>query len=221
MDDHHHSEDNALRIDGKPVVDKPVDLFPKDALRYHPGVEEPLDLLVDAGMGVIVGRSESFHGRYPHTGLGMIGAVTESCDDILESLLGMPVYLDLVSPHVMLVAGKRGSGKSYTLGIISEELARTMERREIEVAGVVIDTVDVFRQGVEPNLEQEGLLKKWGLEARGFPVVVYIPHKTYNGLPDEVKKKARLSPLTISPRELTAADWGYVLEKGGQLSTAM
>ncbi|MFW9945156.1 MAG: hypothetical protein ACFFB7_09175, partial [Candidatus Sifarchaeia archaeon] len=175
MDDHHHSEDNAPQTDEKPVVDKPVDLLPKDALPYHPEVEEPLELLVDAGMGIIVGRSESFHGKYPHTGLGMIGAVTESCDDILESLLGMPVYLDLVSPHVMLVAGKRGSGKSYTLGIIAEELARTMERREIEVAGVVIDTVDVFRQGVEPNLEQEDLLRKWGLEARGFPVAVYIP----------------------------------------------
>ncbi len=221
MDDHHHTEDNTPQPDEKPVAEKPVDLLPSAALPYSPDVEEPLDLLVDPGMGVIVGRSESFHRKYPHTGLGMIGAVTESCGDILESLLGMPVHVDLVSPHVMLVAGKRGSGKSYTLGIIAEELARTMERREIEVAGVVIDTVDVFRQGVEPNDDQEDLLRKWGLEARGFPVAVYIPHRTYNGLPDEVKKKARLFPLGISPRELTSADWGYVLEKGGQLSTAM
>jgi len=221
LDDHHRSEDNTPQPDEKPAADKPVDLLPNAALPYHPGVEEPLNLLVDPGMGIIIGRSESFHRKYPHTGLGMIGAVTESCDDILESLLGMPVHLDLVSPHVMLVAGKRGSGKSYTLGIIAEELARTMERREIEVAGVVIDTVDVFRQGVEPNVDQEDLLRKWGLEARGFPVAVYIPRRTYAGLPDEVKKKARLFPLAISPRELTAADWGYVLEKGGQLSTAM
>ncbi|MHA2378383.1 MAG: ATP-binding protein [Candidatus Thorarchaeota archaeon] len=221
MDDHHHSEDNTPQPDEKLVADKPVDLLPKAALPYHPGVEEPLNLLVDPGMGVIIGRSESFHRKYPHTGLGMIGAVAESCVDILESLFGMPVHLDLVSPHVMLVAGKRGSGKSYTLGIIAEELARTMERREIEVAGVVIDTVDVFRQGVEPNVDQEDLLRKWGLEARGFPVAVYIPRRTYAGLPDEVRKKARLFPLAISPRELTAADWGFVLEKGGQLSTAM
>jgi hypothetical protein len=50
---------------------------------------------------------------------------------------------------------------------------------------------------------------------------VYIPRRTYAGLPDEVKKKARLYPLAISPKELTASDWGFVLEKGGQLSTAM
>jgi hypothetical protein len=135
--------------------------------------------------------------------------------------MGMPVNLDLMSPHVMFVAGKRGSGKSYTLGIIAEELALAMERKEIEVAAVVVDTVDVFRQMVDPNDEQADLLKKWNLEAKGFQVAVYIPRRTYVGLPDEVKKKARLFPLSIGPRELTVSDWGYVLEKGGSLSTTM
>ncbi|MHA2432133.1 MAG: hypothetical protein ACXADO_02765, partial [Candidatus Thorarchaeota archaeon] len=67
MDDHHHSEDNTPQPDEKLVADKPVDLLPKAALPYHPGVEEPLNLLVDPGMGVIIGRSESFHRKYPHT----------------------------------------------------------------------------------------------------------------------------------------------------------
>ncbi|MFX1331093.1 MAG: ATP-binding protein, partial [Promethearchaeota archaeon] len=83
------------------------------------------------------------------------------------------------------------------------------------------DTVDVFRQSVEPNEDQVDLLEKWGMKARGFPFAVYIPRRTYASLPDEVKKKARLYPLAISPRELAASDWGFVLEKGGQLSTAM
>ena len=202
-------------------LDKPVELLPKSAIPYHPRVGDPLDLLVDLSVGVVVGRSESFHRKYHTGGLGTIGGVAESSDDILTSLMGMPVNLDLMSPHVMLVAGKRGSGKSYTLGIIAEELALAMERREIEVAAVVVDTVDVFRQTVEPNVDQEDLLKKWGLEAKGFSVSVYIPRRTYVGLPDEVKKKARLFPLSIGPKELTVSDWGYVLEKGGALSTAM
>jgi hypothetical protein len=202
-------------------LDKPVELLPKSALPYHPRVGDPLDLLVDLSVGVVLGRSESFHRKYHTGGLGTIGGVAESSDDILTSLMGMPVNMDLMSPHVMLVAGKRGSGKSYTLGIIAEELALAMERREIEVAAVVVDTVDVFRQTVEPNLDQEDLLKKWGLEAKGFPVSVYIPRRTYVGLPDEVKKKSRLFPLSIGPKELTVSDWGYVLEKGGTLSTAM
>jgi hypothetical protein len=198
-----------------------VELLPKSALPYHPRVGDPLDLLVDLSVGVVLGRSESFHRKYYTGGLGTIGGVAETSDDILTSLMGMPVNLDLMSPHVMFVAGKRGSGKSYTLGIIAEELALAMERREIEVAAVVVDTVDVFRQMVDPNEEQADLLKKWDLEAKGFQVAVYVPRRTYVGLPDEVKKKARLFPLSIGPRELTVSDWGYVLEKGGSLSTTM
>jgi hypothetical protein len=221
LNEHHHTEDPTPPSPTNQEDDKPVDLIPKTALLYHPRVGDPLDLLVDMGSGVVVGRSDSFHKKYANAGLGMIGAVTETSDDVLTSLFGMPVQLDFVSPHVMLVAGKRGSGKSYTLGIIAEELALAMERKEIEVAGVVIDTVDVFRQSIEPNEDQADLLEKWAMEARGFPFAVYIPRRTYAGLPDEVKKKARLYPLAISPKELTASDWGFVLEKGGQLSTAM
>jgi hypothetical protein len=202
-------------------LDKPVELLPKSALPYHPRVGDPLDLLVDLSVGVVLGRSESFHRKYYTGGLGTLGGVSETSDDILTTLMGMPVNLDLMSPHVMFVAGKRGSGKSYTLGIIAEELALAMERREIEVAAVVVDTVDVFRQMVDPNDQQIDLLKKWDLEAKGFPVAVYIPRRTYVGLPDEVKKKARLFPLSIGPKELTVSDWGYVLEKGGSLSTTM
>jgi hypothetical protein len=208
-------------IDAANLADKPVELLPKSALPYRPRVGDPLDLLVDLSVGVVLGRSESFHRKYYTGGLGTIGGVAETSDDILTTLMGMPTNLDLMSPHVMFVAGKRGSGKSYTLGIIAEELALAMERREIEVAVVVVDTVDVFRQMVDSNDEQVDLLKKWNLEARGFPVSVYIPRRTYVGLPDEVKKKARLFPLSIGPRELTVSDWGYVLEKGGSLSTTM
>ena len=212
---------NEEHLEDAQELDKPIELIHKSALPYHPRVGDVLDLNVDLNIGVVLGRSDSFHRKYRTIGLGMIGGVAETSDDALTSLMGMPVNLDLMSPHVMLVAGKRGSGKSYTLGIIAEELARAMERREIEVACVLVDTVDVFRQMVDPNDDQSDLLKKWGYEARGFPVNVYIPRRTYVGLPDEVKKKARLFPLSIGPKELTVSDWGYVLEKGGTLSTAM
>ncbi len=202
-------------------LDKPIELIHKKALPYHPRVGEALDLHVDLSVGVVLGRSDSFHRKYRTGGLGMIGGVAETSDDVLTSLMGMPVNLDLMSPHVMLVAGKRGSGKSYTLGIIAEELALAMERREIEVAAIMVDTVDVFRQMVDPNDDQIDLLMKWNFESRGFPVNVYIPRRTYVGLPDEVKKKARLYPLSLGPKELTVSDWGYVLEKGGTLSTTM
>jgi hypothetical protein len=225
MDKHDsHDPDPRPEVESsadRDVVDKPVSIIPKSVLEYHPRVGIPANLHVDMSAGVILGRSESFHKKYKSTGIGLIGAVTETSDDAVTSLLGMPVNLDLVSPHVMLVAGKRGSGKSYTLGLIAEELARAMTRREIEVAVVIIDTVDVFRLMVEPNSEQTGSLEKWGLPAQGFPAAVYIPRRAYAHIPDEVKTKSHLFPLAISPSELSVSDWGYVVERHGALSTAM
>ncbi len=219
--DEQHTENIDEPLADEEIPEQPVTPIPKSVLDYCPRVGDPLELLIDPSIGAVLGRSSSFHEKYLNFGIGLIGAVSETSDDILTSLEGMPVYLDLMSPHVIFVAGKRGSGKSYTLGIITEELALAMEREEIQVATVVIDTVDVFRQMGDPNDGQAKLLSKWNLQPRGFPVAIYIPRSTYLGLPDEVKKKAQLYPLAISPRELTNSDWGYVLERGGQLSTTM
>ncbi len=199
---------------------QPSPIISDEVLAYRPVVAAPPDLHLDLDLGVIVGRSESLHRQYGSTGLGLIGAVCESSDDVLTSLLGMPVRLDLISPHVMLVAGKRGSGKSYTLGIIAEELALAMERLEIEVAVIIIDTVDVFRQMVEPDAKNDELLSKWGLKSRGFPATVYIPQRVYDTIPEDIRQREHLAPLVISPAQLSASDWSYVLEREGRLSTA-
>ena len=39
-----------------------------------------------------------------------------------EAHLTTKVYLDLIRPHVILICGKRGSGKSYSSGTIIEEI---------------------------------------------------------------------------------------------------
>ncbi len=52
---------------------------------------------------------------------------------------GAPLRVDVARPHAALVVGKRGYGKSYTLGVLAEELARTDG-----VAPVVADTMAVF-----------------------------------------------------------------------------
>ena len=52
---------------------------------------------------------------------------------------GAPLHLDLDGPHAALVVGKRGYGKSYTLGVLAEALARARG-----VAPVVVDPMGVF-----------------------------------------------------------------------------
>jgi len=52
---------------------------------------------------------------------------------------GAPVAIDFDRPHAGLVVGKRGYGKSYTLGVVAEAAARTRA-----VAPVVVDPMGVF-----------------------------------------------------------------------------
>lgn len=57
----------------------------------------------------------------------------------LDGSEGADLYLDLDGPHAVLVVGKRGYGKSYTLGVIAEALARAPG-----VAPVLVDPMGVL-----------------------------------------------------------------------------
>lgn len=67
----------------------------------------------------------------------------------LDGSAGAPLYLDLDGPHAALVVGKRGYGKSYTLGVLAEALAQASG-----VAPILIDPMGVFDTlAVSPNDE--------------------------------------------------------------------
>jgi hypothetical protein len=76
----------------------------------------------------VIGRTD---GEGPTAALGSFRARDGSA--------GAPCRLDVDGPHAALVVGKRGYGKSYTLGVLAEELARTSD-----VAPVVVDPMGVF-----------------------------------------------------------------------------
>jgi len=61
---------------------------------------------------------------------------------------GEDVAVDLDGPHVGTVVGKRGSGKSYTMGVLAEELARTDG-----IAPVVADPMGVFGTLAEGSMD--------------------------------------------------------------------
>ncbi|MHB9285818.1 ATP-binding protein [Halobacteriales archaeon Cl-PHB] len=86
-------------------------------------------------MSFVIGR-ESGVDAGPVANLGTYRA--------LDGSEGAPLYLDLDGPHAMLVVGKRGYGKSYTLGVVAEALARTEG-----VAPVVVDPMGEFRSLAE------------------------------------------------------------------------
>lgn len=57
----------------------------------------------------------------------------------LDGSHGAPLHLDVDGPHVGMVVGKRGYGKSYTLGVLAEGLATTQG-----VAPIILDPMGVF-----------------------------------------------------------------------------
>ena len=59
---------------------------------------------------------------------------------------GAPLHLDLDSPHAIAIVGKRGYGKSYTLGVLAEALARTAG-----IAPVVVDPMGAFETLAAPS----------------------------------------------------------------------
>ena len=64
---------------------------------------------------------------------------------------GAPVGFDVDSPHAGLVVGKRGSGKSYTLGVLAEALAETPG-----VTPIVADPMGSFEGLIDDRTDDPG-----------------------------------------------------------------
>ncbi len=89
-------------------------------------------------MAFVLGRGED--GSVDATPTGHLGRYRA-----LDGSDGAKLYLDFDTPHAMLVVGKRGYGKSFTLGVIAEELARADG-----VAPIVVDPMGVFDTLADP-----------------------------------------------------------------------
>lgn len=110
--------------------------------------------------------------------------------------------------RAVLICGKRGSGKSYTLGVIFEEL-QTQESCLL----IVVDPMGIYHTMVEPNLEQERQLWDWGLSSKGLPITVHVPGdptERYGGtdIIDEMQRRGvRFRPLRLNPSDLSPDGW--------------
>lgn len=82
-------------------------------------------------MSFVIGRGRGDIDAKPTGTLGTYRA--------LDGSEGAPLYLDFDSPHALLVVGKRGYGKSYTMGVIAEELAQTDA-----IAPIIVDPMGAF-----------------------------------------------------------------------------
>jgi uncharacterized protein len=93
----------------------------------------------------------------------------------LDGSLGAPVYLDALRPHMIFICGKRGYGKSHTIGVFLEEIAELEDAIKQHLALVVLDTLGIFWSTQFPTDSSAEKISRWGRKPKGFPLRLFAP----------------------------------------------
>ncbi|MFW6285678.1 MAG: ATP-binding protein [Nanoarchaeota archaeon] len=152
---------------------------------------------------IVLGRSKADSEKYGKKGAVFIGKQYVEMGQ--TSSLSNPIYLDVARAHAMLICGKRGGGKSYTMGSIAEGLADMEPEIAQNLCFILLDTMGVYWSMKYSNDKEYSLLRKWGLEGKGLNVDIFVPGDFYNkyqkdGIPVDF-------PFYIRPNELSIEDW--------------
>ncbi len=152
---------------------------------------------------IIIGRDEADKKRFGDEGLVFLGKHYVKMGQITS--LSNRVMMDVARAHVVLVAGKRGSGKSYTLGVLAEEISNLPSSVSQNIAVLIFDTMGIFWTMSYENEKETELLREWNLESRKLPVRVFVPF----GYAEKWREKGipvhREFALKVS--DITAEEW--------------
>ncbi|MFH1522080.1 MAG: DUF87 domain-containing protein [archaeon] len=157
---------------------------------------------------IIIGRNESDKKAFGNRGLAFIGKSFVTMGNYTS--LSNPIFMDVARPHVILVSGKRGSGKSYSLGTIAEALSNLGVEESGNIAPLIFDTMGIFWTMKYKNAKDEVLLDEWGLTAKNIPMRVFAPFGYYQEYKDKGIDVDAEFAIKIS--ELDATDWVALFE---------
>jgi DNA helicase HerA-like ATPase len=119
--------------------------------------------------------------------------------------LSNKIWMDIARSHVVMICGKRGSGKSYSIGVIAEELANLPQENAQNISSLIFDTMGIFWTMKYKNEKDVQLLTNWELKGKELPVRVFVPF----GKVEEYKSKNIPIDETFALKcsELNAEDW--------------
>ena len=157
---------------------------------------------------LIVGRNESDKKAFGSRGLAYLGKNFVTMGSYTS--LSNPIYMDVARSHVVLVAGKRGSGKSYTLGVMAEALGDLGVEESGNIASLIFDTMGIYWTMKYKNVKDEELLSDWDLESKNVNTQVFAPFGYYNEFRDKGIEIDAEFAIKIS--ELEASDWVNLFE---------
>jgi hypothetical protein len=163
----------------------------------------------------IFGRDKNLSKNLGTKGCGYIGKVVSYPAGRYEE--SGAVFLDVTSPHCMLVLGKRGTGKSYTLGVIAESFGLLEEKYRKRIAVIIIDTMSVFQslKCANNNSSEIARLKDFQdlkpMDLDGY-VKIFIPGLTHDKLKDEGFEIAYDDFLQLPLKDIDMHDWLSLFE---------
>jgi len=164
---------------------------------FIPEISEPLEVLKDSGTyAIVIGRDASAHEEHGLNGTMFCGIVSEKN----KENFGRKILLDCINPHKLFICGKTGSGKSYTLGVIAEELAE----QGLGIGTIIVDPMGTFWSMKYTLQKKSKLLEKWGLSPKQYENIrIFIPE----GLVDQYPEGTYDELFSINPNELAVEDW--------------
>jgi len=152
---------------------------------------------------IIIGRNEGDKSSFKDKGLVYLGKSYVKMGQYTS--LSNKILMDVARSHVILVAGKRGSGKSYTLGVIAEELSNLPKEAKDNIASLIFDTMGIYWTMKHKNEKDRDLLNEWGLKTQNLPVKIFVPSGHYDeytqkGIPADER-------FALDPSEMNSEDW--------------
>ncbi len=153
---------------------------------------------------IIIGRNASDLREFGEKGTVFIGKHIVGTGE--EMHLTNPVHMDVVRPHIVLVCGKRGSGKSYTAGVIAEGMAKLPKDVKKNLCVIMVDTMGIYWSMKKPNEKDRELLEQWGLKPEGMGNMKFFIPKGYA----QKYRDAGIdfdATFTLPCSEMSAQDW--------------
>jgi uncharacterized protein len=157
---------------------------------------------------IVIGRNQKDRDKYALKGTIPIAKHYVKMGQ--TSSLANPIYIDAVKSHVIFICGKRGSGKSYTMGSLAEGLGLLDLDVRQNIATLIFDTMGVFWTMKYPNKQDRKLVDDWNLEEKEFKVNILVPY----GLFDELKEQGLPvdAPFSIPISDLDGNSWCSVFD---------
>ncbi|MGM5484586.1 MAG: ATP-binding protein [Nanobdellota archaeon] len=161
---------------------------------------------------IIAGRSPKDFKKFGKDGAVYLGKKYREVDENLVQK--NDIYFDISGAHVMFICGKRGGGKSYTMGVIAEGFSLLSEHVRNNESIILLDTMGVYWTMKHPNDEiRRSVLESYGLSPKGVDVKIFTPADFYykykeQGIPTDV-------PFSLAASELDHEDWcqGFKVDK--------